>query len=79
MGFVTGSLGVVWPWKNKVFKRNGIGELILDSNGNNRIENYQRYVPDPNTETLIAILLIILGAAIVLGLQWYGKHQKNTA
>jgi predicted negative regulator of RcsB-dependent stress response len=62
-----------------VFKRNGVGELILDSNGNNRIENYRRYLPDPNTETLIAILLIILGAAIVLGLQWYGKHQKKTA
>ena len=79
MGFITGSLGVVWPWKTKVFKRNGVGELILDSNGNNRIENYQRYLPDPNTETLIAILLIILGAAVVLGLQWYGKHQKKTA
>ena len=79
MGFITGSLGVVWPWKTKVFKRNVVGELILDSNGNNRIENYQRYLPDPNTETIIAILLIILGAAIVLGLQWYGKHQKKTA
>ena len=79
MGFITGSLGVVWPWKTKVFKRNGVGELILDSNGNNRIENYQRYLPDPNTETLIAIILIILGAAIVLGLQWYGKHQKKTS
>jgi hypothetical protein len=79
MGFITGSLGVVWPWKTKVFKRSGVGELILDSNGNNRIENYQRYLPDPNTETLIAILLIILGIAIVLGLQWYGKHQKKTA
>ena len=79
IGFITGSLGVVWPWKTKVFKRNSIGELILDSNGNKLIENYQRYLPDSNTETLIAVLLIIFGATIVLVLQWYGKRQKTTA
>ena len=46
MGFVTGSLGVVWPWKTAIYKSNAMDQYILDSNGENRIVNYQRYMPE---------------------------------
>ena len=78
MGFITGSLGVVWPWKNTIYKTTTDGVFILDSNGKKIIENYQRYSPDFNTETLYALLFIGLGIGIVLGLEWYG-HQNRKA
>ena len=77
MGFITGSLGVVWPWKETLFKQNNFGALLIDSSGQPIIENYQRYIPEFNSQTLYALLLIVFGAAIVLGLDWYGKKRNK--
>ena len=77
MGFITGSLGVVWPWKNTLYKTTTEGLLVLDSSGKRIIENYQRYLPEPNSETLFALFFVGLGIAIVLGLEWYGQKNKT--
>ena len=49
----------------------------MDSSGQPIIENYQRYIPEFNTQTIYALFLIIFGAAIVLGLDWYGKKRNK--
>ena len=77
MGFITGSLGVVWPWKKALYRQDNLSNFITDTNGERIIENYQRYLPELNTQTLYAILFIIFGAAIVLGLEWYGNKRKH--
>lgn len=77
MGFIAGSLGVVWPWKKALYRQDGLSNFITDTNGERIIENYQRYLPELNTQTLYAILFIIFGAAIVLGLEWYGNKRKH--
>ncbi|SDH73060.1 DUF368 domain-containing protein [Winogradskyella thalassocola] len=77
MGFIIGSLGVVWPWKETIYKTNTDGITILDSTGKQIIANYQRYLPELNTQTYIAIVYIALGILIVLGLEWYGKRTRQ--
>ena len=77
MGFITGSLGVVWPWKEALYRQDNLGDFVRDTNGEQIIENYQRYLPEMNTQTIYAFLFIILGAAIVLGLEWYGNKRKQ--
>jgi uncharacterized membrane protein len=78
IGFITGSLGVVWPWKKTIFKVDTAGVILNDSNGRPMIENYQRFLPEMNnTETWIAILFVLLGIAIVLSLDWYGKLEER--
>ena len=77
MGFITGSLGVVWPWKEALYRHDNLGNFITDTNGEQIIENYQRYIPELNTQTLYALLFIIFGAAIVLGLEWVGNKRKH--
>ena len=77
MGFITGSLGVVWPWKVALYKQDALGNFITDTNGQQIIENYQRFFPEMNTQTICALLFIIFGAAIVIGLEWYGNKQKQ--
>ncbi len=79
IGFITGSLGVVWPWKETLYKYQDNGRLLLDSAGKKIIKNYQRYIPELSLETCYAIGLVILGFAIVLGLELYGKNQKKHA
>jgi len=46
IGFITGSLGVVWPWKYKIHKQNQLGEVLMDAQGNPILDNYDRYLPD---------------------------------
>lgn len=77
-GFIIGSLGVVWPWKKTVFKTNTDGTILLDSNKKEIIANYQRFIPDFNQETKIAIAYIALGILIILALEWYGHKNNKT-
>jgi putative membrane protein len=77
VGFIIGSLGVVWPWKETIYKTNMDGDFVLDSTGKQIIENYQRFLPEFNGETYLAIAYIVLGVLIVLGLEWYGQHTRK--
>lgn len=78
IGFITGSLGVVWPWKEKIFERNAEGEIAIDSAGNAIIANYERYFPSfYNAETWLAVFFILIGAFLVLGLAWYEKKNSK--
>lgn len=78
IGFITGSLGVVWPWKEAEYRLNAAGEFIRDKNGNRIIDNYDRYLPDlSNFTTWIAVFFIIFGALIVLWLAWYEHRNKK--
>lgn len=79
LGFIIGSLGVVWPWKQNIYKHDLSGQVLLDSTGEKVVANYQRYMPNFGTlETWAAIGFVIFGIAIVLWLEWYGhKTRKN--
>ncbi|MBC3847236.1 DUF368 domain-containing protein [Winogradskyella echinorum] len=77
VGFIIGSLGVVWPWKKTDYRMAEDGSLLLDSTGKQIIENYTRYFPEMNTQTYIAIAYIALGILIVLGLEWYGQRTRQ--
>jgi len=75
LGFIIGSLGIVWPWKTEVFKiENGI--LLTDVKGNKIIQNYQRFLPDITlTETWMAIFFILFGIGIVLLIDLFAKQN----
>lgn len=76
IGFIAGSLGVVWPWKETVYKTNN-ETFLLDQNGNKIIENYQRYIPDfNNQETWISIGFIIIGISLILIIGFYDRKRK---
>ncbi|MGS2740928.1 DUF368 domain-containing protein [Sinomicrobium sp. M5D2P17] len=78
IGFITGSLGVVWPWKRTLFRVDETGKYILDSEGHQIIQNYQRYIPDFSlSETWGAIGFAIFGVLIVLALDWYGRRTRR--
>lgn len=77
IGFITGSLGIVWPWKIKVFAQVD-GVFLLDKNQHKIIKNYERYFPDfSNSQTWFAILFIIFGILLILAIDYYDKKRKN--
>ncbi len=77
IGFISGSLGIVWPWKRKIFKIEE-GAYLLDSKGHKIVENYKRFVPDVSiTETWTAMAYIALGISVLLFIDYYGKRSEK--
>jgi len=77
IGFISGSLGIVWPWKEKIFKTEA-GNYLLDSKGHKITENYKRYIPDiSQTETWATIAFIAAGIGLLLLIDYYGKDSKK--
>jgi uncharacterized membrane protein len=77
IGFIIGSLGVVWPWKKTIYKLAEDGTYTLDSTGSKVVLNYKRYMPQLNADTYYAIAFIFLGIAIVLALEYYGQKTRK--
>ncbi len=76
IGFITGSLGVVWPWKEKLIRENQLGEIALDKTGEPIITDYVRYWPNlGEVSTWWAIFFIFVGILIVFGLEHYGQKH----
>jgi len=78
IGFITGSLGVVWPWKIKLFETNAAGEKMVDANGREIINGYKRYFPTEfSYELLLVFFFIFVGVIILLALDWFYKIKTS--
>jgi len=78
IGFISGSLGVVWPWKKTIFKTDSLGRVLFDSSGNEIINNYQQYFPDiSKAETWCAIFFLVIGIGRLIGSAWHGQKGKK--
>ena len=78
IGFIVGSLGIVWPWKKEIYKLDD-GIVMLDRDGNKILLNYQRYLPElSDNSTWIAVGFIAIGILILLALEWYGNKNEAT-
>ncbi len=77
IGFIVGSLGVVWPWKKTIYNMADDGSFLYDSAGDKVVLNYKRFIPGLNSETYWAILYIVIGIGIVLGLEWYEQKRRK--
>ncbi len=79
IGFIGGSLGIVWPWKHTIFKKED-GLVQYDSLGNEIVENYERYLPSMSDPTTwYALFYILFGIVILLVLERVGRDKLKTA
>ena len=77
IGFITGSLGIVWPWKKTIYVTDN-GVISLDSKGNKIVENYERFIPEIlNLETVLALFFIFLGIGLILAIDYYDRRRKK--
>ncbi len=61
-GFILGSLLILWPWQNTIFKYDAYGELATKASGEPIILSYEPYMPDAlNNEVLFAVLYAVAG------------------
>lgn len=77
IGFITGSLGIVWPWKKTIYLQEN-DEFLLDIDGNKIIKNYERFIPESLTlETFLALFFILVGIGLILGIDYYERRRKK--
>ena len=78
IGFIAGSLGVVWPWKTSIYEVDTLGKIKIDRVGDPILKNYDRYIPhELSWENCLAVICIILGILIVFGLGKYGEKTRQ--
>ena len=75
-GFIFGSLGTIWPWKNPVYLMQDGVEVL--KNGKPIIQSYQMYFPQEfSVEVVVAILLMIAGMAALWALERSSEKAKE--
>lgn len=75
-GFIFGSLGTIWPWKNPVYLMQDGVEVL--KNGKPIIQSYQTYFPQEfSVEVVVAILLMIAGMAALWALERSSEKAKE--
>lgn len=76
-GFLVGSLLKIWPWKNAT----GEAPVVVHSDGREEwmMLNVLPANFDGNPQILSAIILLIVGFAIVLLLEKVGSSREQTA
>jgi putative membrane protein len=68
-GFVLGSLGILWPWKNVITQAFGDKTKVIA---------YEWFLPEINHQFILALIFIILGIlSIAITEIWAEKKQKE--
>ena len=69
-GFIAGSLGILWPWKDEITKQFGNKIKTVD---------FDYYLPEFNQEFYFAALFIILGIVSITATELLASKKKNKA
>lgn len=77
-GFILGSLSILWPWKNIIYRTDELGNLILKNNGEYVVQGYERVLPSAfDMEVFMAIGFMILGVFSIWLLEKFAA-KKDT-
>ncbi|MCF8361455.1 MAG: DUF368 domain-containing protein [Prolixibacteraceae bacterium] len=76
-GFILGSLGIIWPWKNEIPAKNELGQ-VLYKDGETIIEGYNWFLPQHfNTEVILAIVFMITGIIVIWGTETLATRKST--
>jgi putative membrane protein len=77
-GFIAGSLVILWPWKDPVYRVDEPGNIILKADGTPVIQNYIKYIPESLTyEVVIAIVLMLSGYLTIWVIEKIAEKQPE--
>ncbi len=78
-GFIAGSLLILWPWKDPVYRLDEFGRVLTRPDGSPVIQNYQRFLPDSlSSEVIIAVALMISGYLTIWLIEKIAEKRPNT-
>lgn len=76
-GFILGSLAILWPWKNPIYKLDAMGQPLEKADGELVIQGYDRFIPaEFSMEVMLAVAIAIAG---ILSIWLIEKYAGNFA
>jgi len=77
-GFIFGSLGIIWPWKETIYKLSAAGEFVLNRKGEKIATGYDWFFPNAlNNEVVIAFTLILLGIISIWLTEYFAAKKSE--
>lgn len=67
-GFILGSLGILWPWKETITQ--AFGDKV-------KTVGYDWFIPSIDTEFFIAIFIMVLGIASIWATEYFGSKKSK--
>ena len=78
-GFILGSLGILWPWKEPEYLTNAAGDFIM-KHGDKVIARYSVILPEQmNTEVLLGVGFMILGILSIILVEYMAQTKSDHA
>ena len=78
IGFICGTVILVYPWKSREFLYGENGDILINTVGNKIFSNYNYYFPDlSHFQTYNVLLFILFGGGIIYLLDYYDKKHKS--
>lgn len=75
IGFIGGSLSIMWPWKNSLYER-----TLIDGQPQDVIIGFDHYLPALNQPgTWIAVVFILLGFWGTVKMETYSERKRTIA
>jgi len=76
-GFILGSLSVIWPWKNTIYRTDESGEFILKE-GEKIVQTYKMFFPDNlSSEVIFAILFMVIGIVSIVVIEKLAGNKNE--
>lgn len=67
-GFILGSLGIIWPWKDEILETFGDKAKVV---------GYDYFIPELNIELMVSIIIIVVGIASIWWMESRGKSVES--
>lgn len=78
VGFIMGSLVILWPWKHAIYRLDELGNPLLSKSGDFIVQTYDRFIPQViDKEVIIAITLMVIGIFTIWGIEFLSRIKKS--
>jgi putative membrane protein len=67
-GFILGSMPIIWPWKN---------DIVTYFGSEAKVTGYEYYLPELNLDFSIALVIMLIGAALIVLTEKMAKKGNN--
>ena len=67
-GFILGSMPIIWPWKN---------DVVTYFGSEAKVTGYEYYLPELNLDFSIALVIMLIGAALIVLTEKMAKKDNN--
>lgn len=78
VGFIMGSLVILWPWKHEIYRLDELGNPLLSKSGDFIVQTYERFIPQViDKEVITAIILMVVGILTIWGIEILSRVKSS--